>query len=48
MNFVDWLNLITKIIGIPSIIYGLIMLTKNIYQNSRERKKLPLLIEMKR
>lgn len=40
MNFVDWLNLITKIIGIPSIIYGLIMLTKNIYQNSRERKKI--------
>lgn len=39
MSFVDWLNLITKIIGIPSIIYGLVMLTKNIYQSSRERKK---------
>lgn len=40
MNFVDWINLITKIIGIPSIVYGLIMLTKNIYQNSREKKKI--------
>lgn len=39
MDFVEWINLITKIIGIPSIVYGLIMLTKNIYQNSREKKK---------
>lgn len=40
MDFVEWINLITKIIGIPSIVYGLIMLTKNIYQNSREKKKI--------
>lgn len=40
MSFVEWINLITKIIGIPSIVYGLVMLTKNIYQNSRERKKI--------